>query len=601
MDGQAVVEPLMKIITTLFSVEGFRKDFVGIPELTKGTFVKAPRIRAIAKASGYEIKRGSYTNNELVVDTYEQRKAGIMKKARLTEVMQLADYYLRQLHAHDIETSLAYSEEDIKQMAESIAKMFSAKMFASPVLSIRNLHQAVNIPVSRIRKMMAVIGLVERPDKKNVLQDTKTLGERRQILLEELYVGEFVTLYDWWQANKERTVDELEALIQRRNETTYTPSAKMIAKLKQKEDKLIGVWEQARAKQSKREFKFTVPLPPQPAVRPRFNASGYVTRRGQTHNNPVYAKWRADFEEWFSNWLIETNGELLNYLAFKVGSNQEKLVRKKTGFINDFYGYQMQLVFVCERPKTVTKTFPTSKEIGDIDNFTKAVLDGIFQSEQIKPTRLDDKLVQIVRATKRFTKLDSDEKPHIEVTLVQITDELPVMKSIVTPLSPANVEELIVPLAPQPATRPRFNDRGYTTQVYIGEKYGKWREQFDYWLGTYLNENAALIEKLVTLSKSDRLIWSPKGYDKEFNGFSIQLEFVIARPKTVYRPYPINRQDGDVDNLTKAVLDGLFQSPQLEGLHLDDRLVQDLMAVKRYTKLDGNEQPHIKIRIAQIS
>lgn len=82
--------------------------------------------------------------------------------------MQLADYYLRQLQAHDIENSLAYSEDDIKQMAESIAKIFSAKMFSSPVLSIRNLHQAVNIPVSRIRKMMAVVGLVERPDKKEM-------------------------------------------------------------------------------------------------------------------------------------------------------------------------------------------------------------------------------------------------------------------------------------------------------------------------------------------------------------------------------------------------------------------------------------------------
>lgn len=57
----------------------------------------------------------------------------------------------------------------------------------------------------------------------------------------------------------------------------------------------------------------------------------------------------------------------------------------------------------------------------------------------------------------------------------------------------------------------------------------------------------------------------------------VELTFYVRRPKTVKHEYPVTDR-ADVDNLAKAVLDGL----QAVGLMRDDRQVVDLICRKRY-------------------
>lgn len=68
---------------------------------------------------------------------------------------------------------------------------------------------------------------------------------------------------------------------------------------------------------------------------------------------------------------------------------------------------------------------------------------------------------------------------------------------------------------------------------------------------------------------------------------AVGIEFYFPRPKAAKnRLYPHMRSVGDLDKLCRAVLDGLQSSGMQEGILLDDSLVVDLWAKKRYTN-DG--------------
>jgi len=64
---------------------------------------------------------------------------------------------------------------------------------------------------------------------------------------------------------------------------------------------------------------------------------------------------------------------------------------------------------------------------------------------------------------------------------------------------------------------------------------------------------------------------------------SVEVEFRFARPKAAKnRLYPHLRSVGDIDKLSRAVLDALQGTKTEAGLLTDDSLVVDLVARKRY-------------------
>lgn len=59
---------------------------------------------------------------------------------------------------------------------------------------------------------------------------------------------------------------------------------------------------------------------------------------------------------------------------------------------------------------------------------------------------------------------------------------------------------------------------------------------------------------------------------------AVELEFRLPRLKTIKRPFPSSRYEGDLDKLIRGVLDALTGT-----VLIDDSQVIDLRASKRYT------------------
>lgn len=72
----------------------------------------------------------------------------------------------------------------------------------------------------------------------------------------------------------------------------------------------------------------------------------------------------------------------------------------------------------------------------------------------------------------------------------------------------------------------------------------------------------------------------------------VSLEFRIPRPQKPKHELPISRQAGDIDKLSRAILDALT----IGGLIMDDSLVVHLTASKRYTPT----LPGVTIKISEI-
>lgn len=68
---------------------------------------------------------------------------------------------------------------------------------------------------------------------------------------------------------------------------------------------------------------------------------------------------------------------------------------------------------------------------------------------------------------------------------------------------------------------------------------------------------------------------------------SVYIEFYFPRPLSAKnRLYPHKRSVGDIDKLSRAVLDALQPTKTEPGVLADDSLVVDLSAHKRYTEGD---------------
>ena len=164
-------------------------------------------------------------------------------------------------------------------------------------------------------------------------------------------------------------------------------------------------------------MKFTVPMEPHTAGRPRFSdKTGRVTR---TVMDQGYRKWREHFQEWFENYLTKHNNDLLNYMtATKEGL---PVRNEETGQIIDaFNGYLVRIICVLKRPKGSRRAFPSASNTPDIDNLYKAVSDGMFESKPFKYVGINDRWIQTLQCMKRYTMLGTDEKPHIEVEILRI-------------------------------------------------------------------------------------------------------------------------------------------------------------------------------------
>lgn len=123
-------------------------------------------------------------------------------------------------------------------------------------------------------------------------------------------------------------------------------------------------------------------------------------------------------------------------------------------------------------------------------------------------------------------------------------------------------DEVVLPLAPVPAARPRVGRWG----TYYPKTYAKWRET---------------VKRLVE-GMSFR---TPPTTRALF----VSVFMVCARPKTTKRLWP----RGDVDNFVKAACDALNKAAYGD----DDQIVR-LYAEKRYVRPD--EAPHTRVTTKEI-
>ena len=170
-----------------------------------------------------------------------------------------------------------------------------------------------------------------------------------------------------------------------------------------------------------------IPLAPQTASRPNWTDKGNLT---VTHMPKRYREWRIQFAKWFNQYLDETNDELIKYLSSL--SDGRPIVSTWTTtnrrgdtvhhhqLVSDFYGYFVKVIFVLQRPANNMRPFPFETRTADLDNYYKAAIDGIFESEAEKTVKLHDRWIQEAQIQKRYTLPGSEEQPHIELEIKRI-------------------------------------------------------------------------------------------------------------------------------------------------------------------------------------
>ena len=170
-----------------------------------------------------------------------------------------------------------------------------------------------------------------------------------------------------------------------------------------------------------------IPLVPHTASRPNWTAKGDLTI---THMPKGYREWRLQFASWFNQYLEATNDELLVYLSHLqdgrpivstwTTTNRKGEKVKHHKLISDFYGYFVKAIFVLPRPANNLRPYPFETKTADLDNYYKAVIDGVFESEGAKAVKLNDRWIQEAQIQKRYTLPDGKEQPHIELEIKRI-------------------------------------------------------------------------------------------------------------------------------------------------------------------------------------
>ena len=164
-------------------------------------------------------------------------------------------------------------------------------------------------------------------------------------------------------------------------------------------------------------MKFHIPLEPHTASRPKFSeTTGRVSR---IYMPQSYRKWRDEMREWLIEWLNDTDNQLLREMLYL--PDGRPIRNPETNKLDDdFAGYLFKIVFVMPRTDGVMRAFPVASNTADLDNLFKAVTDGMFASAPFRELGLNDRWIQSTVSTKRYTMLQTSEKPHIEVEIKQI-------------------------------------------------------------------------------------------------------------------------------------------------------------------------------------
>lgn len=163
--------------------------------------------------------------------------------------------------------------------------------------------------------------------------------------------------------------------------------------------------------------------------------------------------------------------------------------------------------------------------------------------------------------------------------------------------------KIIIPLEPHTAGRPRFNDRtGRVTRTHMDPGYREWRTKFQNWFDDYLNStNNELLKFMMVNSQGMPIRNEVTGkLIDSFYGYIVRVICVMKRPEHVKRPFPFASNTADLDNLYKAVTDGIFESKPFKEAGINDRWIQTIQANKRYTALGTKEKPHIEVEILKI-
>ncbi len=163
--------------------------------------------------------------------------------------------------------------------------------------------------------------------------------------------------------------------------------------------------------------------------------------------------------------------------------------------------------------------------------------------------------------------------------------------------------KIFIPMEPHTAGRPRFSSRtGKVTRTVMDQGYRKWRQKFNTWFEQYLNDTQDELLNFLTVMNDGRPIRNEVTGKllSDFNGYIVRVICVLKRPKGNLRAFPIATNTADLDNLYKAVTDGIFESEPFKGIGINDRWIQTIQANKRYTALGTNEKPHIEVEILKI-
>ena len=170
------------------------------------------------------------------------------------------------------------------------------------------------------------------------------------------------------------------------------------------------------------EVSLTIPFAPVTAKRPRLGA-------GHARTPDDYRTYLKAVRAWLEDCLDKV-GEgnenplyILTHLAYgaPIRVEEVKADKGKRPPLNPrFAGYYVNLTFVLKRPKTVKTAFPMAANSGDLDNYYKAAIDGIFGSVPFKALGLDDRWIQGSSQIKRYTALGTDEKPRTEMVIKRL-------------------------------------------------------------------------------------------------------------------------------------------------------------------------------------